>query len=142
MLIGIESLAIKENSQIYQPFHPITYLVKLHIELSLAALIAKIARNRHPGTNDVWPPPSPILRMYQPAHAAPLAVLDEDLYERSKTTLRVEESCPGIRATRELEIRSLHTKDMDKRGSREIERRESLLPIITRDEAEIALDIV
>jgi hypothetical protein len=41
MLIGLMSL---QNQLVYIQFHPVTYMVKLNIEMTMAALIAKIAR--------------------------------------------------------------------------------------------------
>lgn len=40
MLIGLMFL---KNQLVYVQFHPVTYMVKLNIELSMAALIAKLA---------------------------------------------------------------------------------------------------
>lgn len=41
MLIGLMSL---KNPLVYIQFHPVTYMVKLNIEMTMAALITKIAR--------------------------------------------------------------------------------------------------
>ncbi|KAL3424536.1 hypothetical protein PVAG01_03817 [Phlyctema vagabunda] len=58
MLIGIESIALKEKTVLWQQFHPLTYLIKLQIELSLAALIAKLVKASKNGQstyfNDEW----------------------------------------------------------------------------------------
>lgn len=47
MLIGLMSLP---NQVVYIQFHPVAYMVKLNIEMSMASLITYLARN---GTNDV-----------------------------------------------------------------------------------------
>lgn len=47
MLIGLMSL---RNQLVYIQFHPVTYMVKLNIEMSMAAMITKLARER--GTGD------------------------------------------------------------------------------------------
>lgn len=47
MLIGLMSL---KNQLVYIQFHPVTYMVKLNIEMSMAAMITKLARE--PGTGD------------------------------------------------------------------------------------------
>ncbi|KAM3067637.1 hypothetical protein ACMFMG_000049 [Clarireedia jacksonii] len=44
MLISVETLAIAEGTRWWQQFHPMAYIVKLHIELSLGTLISKIAK--------------------------------------------------------------------------------------------------
>jgi hypothetical protein len=41
MLIGLMFL---KNGLVYVQFHPVAYMVKLNIEMSMAALIAKLAR--------------------------------------------------------------------------------------------------
>ncbi|KAH7361634.1 hypothetical protein B0T11DRAFT_279279 [Plectosphaerella cucumerina] len=45
LIIGMMSL---DNTFVYMQFHPLAYIVKLKIELSMAELIAKIAKNRDP----------------------------------------------------------------------------------------------
>ncbi|KAH8198276.1 hypothetical protein TruAng_007574 [Truncatella angustata] len=47
MLIGLMSLP---NQVVYIQFHPVAYMVKLNIEMSMASLITHLARN---GSNDV-----------------------------------------------------------------------------------------
>ncbi|KUL92118.1 hypothetical protein ZTR_02587 [Talaromyces verruculosus] len=47
MLIGLMSL---KNQLVYIQFHPVTYMVKLNIEMTMAAMITKLARE--PGTGD------------------------------------------------------------------------------------------
>lgn len=47
MLIGLMSLP---NQVVYIQFHPVAYMVKLNIEMTMANLITHLARN---GTNDV-----------------------------------------------------------------------------------------
>jgi hypothetical protein len=47
MLIGLMSLP---NQVVYIQFHPVAYMVKLNIEMSMATLITRLARN---GSNDV-----------------------------------------------------------------------------------------
>lgn len=42
MLIGLMSL---QNQVVYIQFHPVAYMVKLNIEMSMAGLITKLARN-------------------------------------------------------------------------------------------------
>lgn len=49
MLIGLMSL---QNQVVYIQFHPIAYMVKLNIEMSMADLIVKIARNSEIDVND------------------------------------------------------------------------------------------
>ncbi|KAH6684111.1 hypothetical protein B0J14DRAFT_4696 [Halenospora varia] len=44
MLIGFETLALSQGSGLWQQFHPLAYIVKLKIEMSLATLIAKISK--------------------------------------------------------------------------------------------------
>ena len=51
MLIGLMFL---KNQLVYVQFHPVTYMVKLNIELSMAALIAKLARqSSNPDINEI-----------------------------------------------------------------------------------------
>ncbi|KAI1307753.1 hypothetical protein F5Y03DRAFT_405404 [Xylaria venustula] len=45
LIIGMMSLP---NTFVYMQFHPLAYIVKLNIELSMADLIAKIARKKNP----------------------------------------------------------------------------------------------
>jgi hypothetical protein len=51
ILIGVMSLP---NSAVYLQFHPMIYLVKLHIEMNIADLIARVVRasNPHQGGSD------------------------------------------------------------------------------------------
>ncbi|KAK1973351.1 hypothetical protein LZ30DRAFT_611118, partial [Colletotrichum cereale] len=44
-LIGVMSLP---NTLIYAQFHPLAYLLKLHIEMGMADLIAKVVKASHP----------------------------------------------------------------------------------------------
>ncbi|KAF4502921.1 hypothetical protein FAGAP_827 [Fusarium agapanthi] len=46
LVIAMMSL---RNTFVYMQFHPLAYTVKLHIEMSMADLIGKIARDRHCG---------------------------------------------------------------------------------------------
>lgn len=48
MLIGLMSLP---NQVVFIQFHPVAYMVKLNIEMSMATLITRLARN---GRNDVY----------------------------------------------------------------------------------------
>ncbi|RDW77590.1 hypothetical protein BP6252_05643 [Coleophoma cylindrospora] len=45
LLIGLESVSLKNHSVVFDQFHPLVYLVKLHIELSMADLITKLAKS-------------------------------------------------------------------------------------------------
>ncbi|KAG9249417.1 uncharacterized protein F5Z01DRAFT_631779 [Emericellopsis atlantica] len=49
LIIAMMSL---KNTFVYMQFHPLAYIVKLKIELSMAELIAKIAKNRDPSQMD------------------------------------------------------------------------------------------
>ncbi|CEI66616.1 hypothetical protein FVEN_g10186 [Fusarium venenatum] len=46
LIIAMMSL---RNTFVYMQFHPLAYIVKLHIEMSMADLIGKIARDKHCG---------------------------------------------------------------------------------------------
>ncbi|KAF5025413.1 hypothetical protein F66182_2515 [Fusarium sp. NRRL 66182] len=46
LIIAMMSL---KNTFVYMQFHPLAYIVKLHIEMSMADLIGKIARDKHCG---------------------------------------------------------------------------------------------
>jgi hypothetical protein len=46
LIIAMMSL---RNTFVYMQFHPLAYTVKLHIEMSMADLIGKIARDKHCG---------------------------------------------------------------------------------------------
>lgn len=50
MLIGLMSLP---NQVVFIQFHPVTYLVKLNIEMSMASLITRLARGDNP--DDFYP---------------------------------------------------------------------------------------
>jgi len=52
LIIAMMSL---DNTFVYMQFHPLAYIVKLKIELSMAELIAKIAKNRDPSQMDGEP---------------------------------------------------------------------------------------
>lgn len=46
MLIGLMSLP---NQVVYVQFHPVAYMVKLNIEMSMASLITRLAKNQESG---------------------------------------------------------------------------------------------
>lgn len=54
MLIGLMFL---KNGIVYIQFHPVAYMIKLNIEMSMASLIVKIARNSASNADFMVPPP-------------------------------------------------------------------------------------
>ena len=109
LIIALESIPTKIDPIIYQQFQPITYMVKLHIELSLATLITKIASNQYEHENDVWPIPLVILQNYQVTGGVmmPLDIVESDAEKRLG-----KESNPAIRPTMSTivsDIASLHS---------------------------------
>ncbi|KAF5709634.1 hypothetical protein FMUND_9965 [Fusarium mundagurra] len=102
LIIGSMSL---RNTFLYVEFHPLAYLVKLHIELSMAELIAKIVKASGPNLAPCRctchdNPNHTFLHQLQSRHSAPAATS-----VTAPTTGRFRRSWPMSKATRSREKR-------------------------------------
>ncbi|KAI0017734.1 hypothetical protein F4780DRAFT_795793 [Xylariomycetidae sp. FL0641] len=99
LIIGIMSLA---SHTAYIQFHPLVYLVKLHIELNLAELVSKLMKA------------SNAAELPQPVQMPWVALADGDSSEsatRNSKTLRKEDS--SMSATRNSKTRRITPSDID-----------------------------
>jgi hypothetical protein len=104
MLICLMSL---KNQVVYIQFHPVAYMVKLNIEMSMASLITKLARNSVEDRNNEFMVQSSsnnhtnstVVRMKSGVHTSATGRM------RPSASTEAEGDLGGIRQTKEVDVR-------------------------------------
>jgi hypothetical protein len=121
MLICLMSL---KNQVVYIQFHPVAYIVKLNIELSMASLITKLARGTVEDRNNEFMVQSsshnhsnvnhPALKMRSGTHTS-AGVGKQNTLRRG--SVREDDDWKGIRTLKEVDVRVENVAEAGERPS-------------------------
>jgi hypothetical protein len=108
-----------KNQVVYIQFHPVAYTVKLNIELSMASLITKLARNSIADRNNEFNNRSHVTT--QPQHTAismKSGIHTSAVGKSRKASQDMDADFQGIRTFKEVDIRIDHIpEEYQKNGS-------------------------
>lgn len=124
-----------KNGVVYIQFHPVVYMVKLNIEMSMASLVVRLAQGRSQNDMDPEPysttDPNSHMRSGQHAHRVGVSggggqIKSIQLASRSKkgitspglTKIDSDESLGGIECRTDLNVTVEHVKDAGSGSSR------------------------
>ncbi|GKT92073.1 hypothetical protein Ct61P_09923 [Colletotrichum tofieldiae] len=123
LIIAMMSL---NNTFVYMQFHPLAYMVKLKIEMSMAELIGKVARKRDlgilsaagfNGNRDSYQPSEYSLQLPSYARGRPIGGIDSTLNSTNRNPIELGATNPRIPALRGVNVAAVSSGPSSRRPS-------------------------
>ncbi|KZL85558.1 hypothetical protein CI238_04583 [Colletotrichum incanum] len=123
LIIAMMSL---NNTFVYMQFHPLAYMVKLKIEMSMAELIGKVARKRDlgilsaadfNGNRDSYQPSEYSLQLPRYARGRPVGGIDTTLNGTNTNPIELNATNPRIPALRGVNVAAVSSGPSSRRPS-------------------------